>query len=133
MTFYFKVDRASMYNSLEVRAPFLDVDVVEFLNSLPQSIKQKGLSGKHILKKMMQGRLPEEIIHRPKKGFGIPLSDWIRNDLKETISETLLAPNIFFEKSYVENLLKEHQSGKYNHRKLIWNLYVFLLWEKKRR
>jgi asparagine synthase (glutamine-hydrolysing) len=124
----FKVDRASMYNSLEVRAPFLDVEVVEFLNSLPSSYKQRGLSGKYILKKMMEGKLPGNIINRSKKGFGIPLSDWIRKELKKNIEETLLTPNDFFDRSYIQNLLNQHQSGKANHRKQIWNLYMFLLW-----
>ncbi len=127
----FKVDRASMYNSLEVRAPFLDVEVVEFLNSLPKSFKQKGFSGKHILKKMMEGRLPENIIYRPKKGFGIPLSDWIRKDLKKKIEECLLDETEFFNTVYIQKILNEHQSGKANHRKLIWNLYMFLYWYKQ--
>ena len=127
----FKVDRASMYNSLEVRAPFLDVEVVEFLNTLPRSFKQKGFSGKHILKKMMEGRLPENIIYRPKKGFGIPLSDWIRKDLKKKIEECLLEESEFFNSGYIQKILAEHQSGKANHRKLIWNLYMFLYWHKQ--
>ncbi len=124
----FKVDRASMYNSLEVRAPFLDVEVVEFLNSLPESFKQKNLNGKYILKKMMHGKLPAEIINRPKKGFGIPLSDWIRKDLKTSIESYLLTPNEFFNTQYIERILKEHHCRKANHRKLIWNLYVFTFW-----
>lgn len=127
----FKVDRASMYNSLEVRAPFLDVEVVEFLNSLPRAFKQKGFTGKYILKKMMEGRLPENIIYRPKKGFGIPLSDWIRKDLKKKIEECLLEETEFFNTGYIQKILDEHQSGKANHRKLIWNLYMFLYWYKQ--
>ncbi len=126
----FKVDRASMYNSLEVRAPFLDVEVVEFLNSLPESFKYKGQSGKYILKTMMEGKLPHDIIHRPKKGFGIPLSDWIRKDLRRKIEATLMESNPFFNGKYVTRLLEEHQSGRKNHRKQIWNLYVFLYWYK---
>jgi asparagine synthase (glutamine-hydrolysing) len=126
----YKVDRASMYNSLEVRAPFLDVNVVEFLNSLPESYKHRGLNGKYILKKLMRGRLPDEIIDRPKKGFGIPLSEWIRKDLKKIISQTLLEENPYFNQKYVARLLDEHQSGRANHRKQIWNLYVLLYWHK---
>jgi asparagine synthase (glutamine-hydrolysing) len=126
-----KVDRASMYNSLEVRAPFLDVDVVEFLNSLPHSFKHRMLSGKYILKKLMKGRLPDKIIQRPKKGFGIPLSDWIRKDLKKNITDLLLAPNEFFNTDYIGQILNEHLSYKANHRKLIWNLYVFLYWNSR--
>jgi asparagine synthase (glutamine-hydrolysing) len=108
----------------------MDVEVVEFLNSLPESYKYKGLSGKYILKKMMTGKLPDDIINRPKKGFGIPLSDWIRKDLRKKIEEMLMESNPFFNGKYVTRLLEEHQSGRKNHRKQIWNLYVFLYWYK---
>jgi asparagine synthase (glutamine-hydrolysing) len=119
-----KVDRASMYNSLEVRTPFLDKSVVEFLNSLPKKYKQKGFEGKYLLKKMMEDKLPRNIVYRSKKGFGIPLSDWIRKDLRTTIHETLMAKDDLFNSAYIEKLLDQHYSAKYNHRKLIWNLYV---------
>jgi asparagine synthase (glutamine-hydrolysing) len=119
-----KVDRASMYNSLEVRTPFLDKAVVEFLNSLPKAYKQKGFEGKYLLKKLMEDKLPRNIIYRSKKGFGIPLSDWIRKDLRNAIHETLVAKDDLFNSAYIEKLLDQHYSAKYNHRKLIWNLYV---------
>lgn len=119
-----KVDRASMYNSLEVRAPFLDRSVVEFYNTLPDNFRQKGFQGKYILKKLMQDKLPKEIVFRNKKGFGIPLSDWIRNDLKSEIETILLLPDSYFNPGYIKNLLQEHLSKKSNHRKLIWNLYI---------
>ena len=113
-----------MYNSLEVRAPFLDTRVVEFANSLPEHFKHKGLNGKYILKKTMEGKLPEAIIYRPKKGFGIPLSEWIRKDLRQRVEEVLLTEDRYFNSWYIQKLLDEHHSGKQNHRKLIWNLYV---------
>lgn len=119
----FKVDRASMYNSLEVRAPFLDRQVVEFLNTLPKEYKLKGNNGKHILKEIMRPYLPQNIIDRPKKGFGIPLSSWIKTDLKQEIESVLTKSDNLFNPSYIRTLLTEHQSGKANHRKLIWNLY----------
>ena len=119
-----KVDRASMYNSLEVRAPFLDRYVVEFLNGLPQAFKQKGLNGKYILKKLMEGKLPNDIIYRPKKGFGIPLSDWIRKDLKTEMERVLFKEDNYFNQSYIKQLVAEHQAKKNNHRKLLWNLYI---------
>lgn len=119
----FKVDRASMYNSLEVRAPFLDVRVVEFINSLPIAYKMNGWNGKYILKKMMESKLPHNIIYRPKKGFGIPLSSWIKKDLKNEIEGVVLQNDNLFNRNVIERLLKEHHSEKANHRKLIWNLY----------
>ncbi len=120
----FKVDRASMYNSLEVRAPFLDTRVVEFLNTLPRNFKQRGNELKYILKKNMEGKLPHNIIYRSKKGFGIPLSDWIRKDLKSSIQDVLLSKDDYFNKATIEKILHEHLSKKQNHRKLIWNLFV---------
>ena len=119
-----KVDRASMYNSLEVRAPFLDRCVVEFANSLPQEFKQKGLSGKYILKKLMEDKLPNEIIYRPKKGFGIPLSDWIRKDLKSEIERVLYKEEQYFNQQFIKEMLQDHYAKKNNNRKLIWNLYI---------
>ena len=131
----FKVDRASMYNSLEVRAPFLDFRVVDFLNQLPPDYKLHGNTVKWLLKETMRGRLPADIIDRPKKGFGIPLASWLRTHLKP-LSEELLHPEKIlkagiFNPQYVSRLLKEHQSGRYNHRKLLWNLLVFEMWRQQ--
>jgi asparagine synthase (glutamine-hydrolysing) len=119
-----KIDRASMYNSLEVRAPFLDKGLVEFANSLPPHFKHNCLSGKYILKKLMKGKLPNDIIYRPKKGFGIPISNWIRNELKPVIQETLTHEDDLFNHKFINKILSEHHSKKQNHRKLIWNLFV---------
>ncbi|HXP48375.1 MAG TPA: asparagine synthase (glutamine-hydrolyzing), partial [Bacteroidia bacterium] len=127
-----KVDRASMYNSLEVRAPFLDVNVVEFLDTLPKSYKIQGFNGKRLLKEVMRNKLPNEIIDRPKKGFGIPVSLWLRNELKETmenyLSEERINKHGIFNYSYIAKLKKEHLELKQNHRKLLWNLLVFEMW-----
>lgn len=130
-----KVDRASMYNSLEVRAPFLDYRIVEFANSLPDSFKRKGLSGKYILKALMRGKIPDEIIDRPKKGFGIPLSQWLRNELRplcdDLLSEESLKQHGLFNAGYVQQLRREHYAGKQNHRKLLWTLMVFQQWHRQ--
>ncbi|HTA82728.1 MAG TPA: asparagine synthase (glutamine-hydrolyzing) [Bacteroidia bacterium] len=127
-----KVDRASMYTSLEVRAPFLDRNVVDFLSSLPKSYKLKGFTGKHILKELMWGKLPEEIIYRTKKGFGIPVSLWLRNQLKGMLEYYLSKERIekhgIFNYQYIEQLKKEHFSMKRNHRKLLWNLLILEMW-----
>jgi asparagine synthase (glutamine-hydrolysing) len=112
-----------MYNSLEVRAPFLDRSVVEFVNKLPKEYKIKRNNGKYILKELIRGRLPNNIIDRSKKGFGIPLSNWIKKDLKSEIESVILSPDNLFNASYIRSLLVEHISGKANHRKLIWSLY----------
>ena len=129
-----KVDRASMMNSLEVRAPFMDVQVVNFLNRLPYEYKLKGFKGKHLLKETMRGKLPEDIIDRPKKGFGIPVSLWLKNELKDLCHDLLSKEAIesqgLFNYNYVEKLKQNHFKGRQNNRKELWNLMVFQLWRR---
>lgn len=130
-----KVDRASMYNALEVRAPFLDTSVVDFLSGLPKEYKIVGNNGKKLLKDLMKNKIPNEIIDRPKKGFGIPVSLWLKNELKtlceDLLSETKIKEEGLFDYSYIEELKKDHFSGKQNNRKLLWNLMIFELWYDK--
>jgi asparagine synthase (glutamine-hydrolysing) len=129
-----KVDRASMMNSLEVRAPFMDVNVVDFLNRLPYEYKLKGFKGKYLLKETMRGKLPEDIIDRPKKGFGIPVSLWLKNELKDLCNDLLSKESIesqgLFDYNYVEKLKQNHFNGRQNNRKELWNLMVFQLWRR---
>jgi asparagine synthase (glutamine-hydrolysing) len=128
----FKIDRASMANSLEVRSPFLDPTLVTFLNQLPASCKIRGLRGKHALKKAIGGMLPPRIVSRPKKGFGIPIASWINGDLADTVDEELSARRLertgVFEPRFVQSLLREHRSGIKNNRKLLWTTLVFQRW-----
>ncbi len=128
----FKVDRASMYASLEVRAPFLDPEVVALINRLPVELKRRGATGKYLLKRTMRGKLPDAIIDRPKKGFGLPLSAWLRGALRPMCQELLdpsrLQQQGFFDPAYVTRLVGEHMRGGANHRKLLWTLMVFQLW-----
>ena len=127
-----KVDRASMYNALEVRAPFMDTRVVEFLSALPASYKMKGFSGKYILKELMKDKLPQQVVLRPKKGFGIPVSIWLRNELKDMMLDMLSPQRIrkqgIFQTNYIEKMIREHLSCQKNHRKTLWNLLIFQLW-----
>ncbi|HUF04680.1 MAG TPA: asparagine synthase (glutamine-hydrolyzing) [Aridibacter sp.] len=129
-----KVDRASMAVSLEVRAPFLDHKVAEFAASLPAGYKLKGRTSKYILKKAVKDLLPDEIISRPKKGFGIPVAEWLKGRLSpllhELLSESRLKRQGIFEPSYVSRLIEEHESGKANHYKQLWTLLVFQLWSE---
>ncbi len=120
-----KVDRASMYNALEARAPFLDWRVVTFVSNLPRRLKQKGLEGKFLLKRLMEKRLPREIVYRPKKGFGIPLSKWLREDLKKVVEEVLFKEDAFFHQDYLRFLFDQHLRRRTNYRKHLWNLFVF--------
>lgn len=128
-----KVDRASMFNSLEVRAPFLDYQLVDFVNSLPYNFKNRGWQTKYLLKRLMSSKLPKDIVFRPKKGFGVPLGEWLRKDLKDFCNQLLskeeFSKSGFFNISCIEQLKNEHFSGKKDNRKLLWNLMVFQLWQ----
>ncbi len=128
----FKVDRASMAASLETRAPFLDHTFVEFVLKLPVEMKLKGLTGKYILKKAMRGRLPDEVIDRPKKGFGMPVAKWVKGELRGFVRDTFSPERLnrrgLFNADYVQRMLDEHERGLADHRKLIWTLLMFEMW-----
>ncbi len=130
-----KVDRASMAASLEVRVPFLNWNLAEYVAEIPHELKLRGLKSKFVLKKAMAGLLPREIVNRPKKGFNVPVGYWINGSLKELIRDQLSPEKLkregFFEPSYVEKLLREHREGVRDHRKLLWTLLVFELWQEK--
>ncbi len=131
-----KVDRASMYTSLEARSPFLDYRVVDYISGLPQNFKLRGWKTKHILKKVARGKIPDMIIDRPKKGFGIPLSHWLKHELRglceDLLSKTSLDAHGFFDARYVQQLMQAHFAGKANHRKQLWVLMVFQMWWRNR-
>lgn len=128
----YKVDRASMASSLEVRAPFLDAELVDWLAAMPYRYKYKRGVGKLLLKRSLKNRLPESIMNRPKKGFGIPVAAWLRGPLKEWMTDLLAHRRIksqgLFNPDYVNRLLVEHLRGLKDHRKPLWTLLVFQMW-----
>lgn len=130
-----KVDRASMAASLEVRAPFLDYEFVDFVNSIPYNRKLHGFQTKYLLKELMKDRLPREIVYRKKQGFGIPLSRWfvreLRPFLQDTLSPARLAKHGLFDSIYAQRLVQEHLDMKADHRKKLWSLIVFQLWYER--
>ena len=127
-----KVDRASMAVSLETRAPFLDPRVAQFSASLPVSYKLRGNKGKYILKKAMEGLLPDEILYRPKKGFGIPTAEWLKGRLNSLMHDMLTPARLknqgLFNADHVSHLIKEHEAGTASYHKELWTLLVFQLW-----
>jgi asparagine synthase (glutamine-hydrolysing) len=129
-----KVDRASMAVSLEVRAPFLDPRVAEFAASLPASYKLRGRQTKYILKRAIQDSLPPFVTRRSKKGFGVPVAEWLKGKLRP-LARDLLSPERvrkagLFNAEYVTKLQDEHERGVANHRKLLWTLLMFELWHE---
>jgi len=127
-----KVDRASMAVSLETRAPFLDPRVAQFAASIPVNYKLRGNKGKYILKKAIEGLLPDNILHRPKKGFGIPTAQWLKGRLNELMHEMLsekrLSEQGLFDPAFVRDIIRQHESGTHSYHKEIWTLLVFQLW-----
>ncbi|MBD3345944.1 MAG: asparagine synthase (glutamine-hydrolyzing) [Chitinivibrionales bacterium] len=128
-----KIDRASMAVSLEVRSPFLDVEFAEYVNRLPSNLKMKGLTRKYLLKKSVEKKLPKEIIHRKKKGFGIPLTKWIKEDFRPILADVFAPEKIksegFFEPQAIQHLLSNHFDEKQDNRKQIWTLLMFEMWK----
>jgi asparagine synthase (glutamine-hydrolysing) len=112
-----KVDRASMMVSLEVRAPFLDNDLVAFACRLPHAWKMRQGVRKYLLKKALQGLLPAEIVYRRKKGFGIPLVDWLRQGPLEPPRRPVLGADL----NWVDRCWREHRSGAADHRLFLWS------------
>jgi asparagine synthase (glutamine-hydrolysing) len=130
-----KVDRASMRYALETRAPFLNHPVVDFVFSLPYSLKYHRGTTKYILKELMKDKLPYNAVFRKKKGFGIPLAEWLRGPLRplceELLSPTALSEHNLFNEAEVKRLMQEHVAGKKDNRKELWNLVVFQLWYQR--
>ena len=124
-----KVDRASMVHSLEVREPLMDHELVEWLATLPASLKVRGQEGKYLLKKAMEPSLPNEILYRPKMGFAVPLARWFRGPLKRRVREAVLGPRLaatgWFQRDYLEQLIDTHQSGGRDHSAPLWTLLMF--------
>jgi asparagine synthase (glutamine-hydrolysing) len=129
-----KVDRASMACSLEVRIPFLDPRVVEFLWSLPLKFKLRDFKTKYLLKKSMRNLLPSAILKRKKKGFGIPVAKWFAGVMKDMVMDIFKESQVkndgIFKPRYITKLLEEHFKKKNDHRKKLWTLFVFQHWLK---
>ena len=126
-----KVDRMSMAHGLEVRTPFLDHPFVEWSATLPSSLKLRGPTGKLILKQAIRARLPEYIVDRPKQGFSLPVTRWLRGPLHDRLRSTLsggpLADSGLFDLNFVRRAIEEHRSGRADHGACLWSLLNFAL------
>jgi asparagine synthase (glutamine-hydrolysing) len=125
-----KVDRASMAHSLEVRSPFLDHEVVEFAARIPSRHKRRGGDGKRILKRAFQDVLPQQVLDRPKAGFGVSIDSWIRGPLKETAasSPSGLGDRPTFDGRRLRQLLNDHLDRRADNGNVIWDLVVLERW-----
>jgi len=130
-----KVDRASMKNSLEVRIPFLDHRLVDYVNSLPPDLKIAGKVQKYLLRSVFSKFVPQEILSGPKRGFAIPIKYWFRNELKSFARDLLLSNDSriqkFIRKNAIEKLLLNHERGRRDLSERIWSLLVLEQWCRK--
>lgn len=130
-----KVDRASMANSLEVRAPFLDTEFAEFAATIPCSFKLKNFVSKWILKDAFKDKLPAQTLKKPKRGFGVPVEKWLKEDLRGMLYDAFDKKKIerqgIFNYRTIDNLLKEYLSDKADRRKEIWTLFMFEMWHDR--
>ncbi|MBN2304478.1 MAG: asparagine synthase (glutamine-hydrolyzing) [Anaerolineae bacterium] len=129
-----KADRSSMAPSLEARAPFLDHKLVELAARIPSNLKLRGGVTKHILKQAAAGLLPDDIIYRPKHGFGVPLGRWFREGLRDYAHNVLLDSGTlargYFHEAAIRHLLDEHTNGQRDHGQRIWTLLTFEWWHR---
>jgi len=127
-----KVDRATMASSIEGREPLLDHRIVEYAAQIPDNLKIRGDNKKHILKEILHEVMPKELLDRPKKGFGVPLHDWFREDLKVYLFDYILDRDInkqgFFNGEYVKRRVNSYIEGNYNDWDFTWHMLVFQMW-----
>jgi len=127
-----KVDRMSMANSLECRAPLLDYRIVEYAASLPMSMKRRDGNSKYVLKKTMAKMLPDEILHRKKMGFDSPVSAWLRGSLRKPFESAVFGNNSasqeMFNLQALRKLWKTHLDGNNSYARELWSIYMFELW-----
>jgi len=124
-----KVDRASMAHSLEVRVPILDHVFMEWVAKLAPNTKLRGQEGKYIFKKALESHLPDDVLYRPKMGFGVPIASWFRGPLKQRVRDAVLGETLrdtgIFDHKCLKQLVDEHQSGMGEHSAPLWSLLMF--------
>jgi asparagine synthase (glutamine-hydrolysing) len=128
-------DKMSMANSLEVRVPFLDYRLIEFIEGLPSRMKLRRLTGKYLHKRALEKWLPKSVIWRRKKGFANPIEHWFRHEMRPFVESCLLAPEAavarYFDQGYIRRMLDLDRQGKEQFRRHIYLLVSFELWHRK--
>jgi asparagine synthase (glutamine-hydrolysing) len=125
-----KVDRATMSNSIEGREPLLDNKIIEYSAIIPFEFKYKNGESKYILKKVLERYLPKEIIYRKKQGFGIPIFEWFKSDLKKLFKQYFTDDDII-NMNYVRKLQKDFENGKNVSVYKLWFVLVYKMWKEK--
>jgi asparagine synthase (glutamine-hydrolysing) len=129
-----KVDRMSMAHSIETRAPLLDHQLIEFVQTIPASLKLRGMETKYILKQAVKGLIPDEIIFRPKQGFDVPIKHWFNHELRELLDDTLNDARThargYFDRRAVINILNDHRRGVRDQARHLWGFLMLELWHR---
>jgi asparagine synthase (glutamine-hydrolysing) len=127
-----RVDKMTMATSVEARVPYLDHKLVEFAMSIPSSLKYHNGETKYILKRALQGVISNRVLHREKKGFGVPLEEWMRGPFGSFVEETILNSSLrqreLFDYEFVNHLISEHQARRQNYSFFLWTLLNLSLW-----
>ena len=127
-----RVDKITMATSVEARVPFLDHYLIEYAMGLPQALKVKGTSGKHILKRALESVLPHDVLYKPKRGFGAPTREWFRGPEGEGLVQQVLNSSIrernFFDYGFVRRLADEHAREQRDWSANLWCLLNLSLW-----
>jgi asparagine synthase (glutamine-hydrolysing) len=127
-----RVDKITMATSVEARVPFLDHHLIEYAMGLPQNLKVKGATGKHILKRALESVLPKDVLYKPKRGFGAPINEWFRGPEGENLVKQLMNSSIrernFFDYSFIQRLADEHARETRDWSANLWCLLNLSLW-----
>jgi asparagine synthase (glutamine-hydrolysing) len=127
-----RVDKLTMANSIEARVPFLDHKLVEFAMTIPRPMKYRDGETKRVLKRALRGVIPEQVLNRPKQGFGVPINDWMLTRFGGFIEDQLFTSSIrrreFFDYGFIKQLLGEHRAGKANYSFFLWSLLNLSMW-----
>jgi hypothetical protein len=127
-----KVDRASMVVSLETRVPFLDHRVAELAARIPLDLKVRGGRGKHLVRRLLEGMVPRELVERPKAGFALPIGEWIKGPLRpwaeDLLDSDLIKSQGWFDAERIAQRWRQHLSGKRNSSAAIWGILMFQSW-----
>lgn len=129
-----KVDRSTMATSTEVRVPFLDFELVDYVAALPSSLKVGIGQRKKLLRKVLSDIVPRDILNAPKKGFGVPIAAWLAGPLRDFAQGRILAqagPGNWFDAAAVTCLFDDHASGRRDHAQLLWKALQLALWRER--
>ena len=131
-----KIDRGSMFSSLETRTPFLDYKLIEWSLGLPKDLKFSEIESKVALRKVLYKYIPKELVERPKMGFGIPIDIWLKKELRDwaedLLSESSLKKDAIFNVKTVRSIWKDHLEGKRQNQHKLWAIINFQAWNKYR-